>query len=151
MLQDDTTQSVKKGDAMLPDLIIGLILTALAFIGFLFNIYIVLALVLTKQVLDRNSWRTICTLIPSIFLDLEAQQSSHRSPGTVQQCPDTTLSLFVHSNHPHVSARRWLLSLQTPWLHHSHHQPSHCLEHCWNSFGAICRHFTTFEVTNEGC
>ena len=35
---------------MMPDLVMGLILTALALVGFLFNIYIVLALVLTKQV-----------------------------------------------------------------------------------------------------
>ena len=35
---------------MIPDLVIGLVLTSLALVGFLFNIYIVLALVLTKQV-----------------------------------------------------------------------------------------------------
>ena len=35
---------------MIPDLFIGLILTALALVGFLFNVYIVLALILTKQV-----------------------------------------------------------------------------------------------------
>ena len=54
------------------ELLLGLLLTALALLGFLFNLYIVLALVLTKQVGGRSAIKIftsflLCSLL-SVFL-----------------------------------------------------------------------------------
>ena len=80
---------------MLLQVILGLILTLLALIGFLFNFYIVLALVLTKQVQVPN-------LFKSLFAtDLEAKQPPAAAPGSQQQHLDHPLPLHLLALHLH--------------------------------------------------
>ena len=80
---------------MLLQVILGLILTLLALIGFLFNFYIVLALVLTKQVQVPN-------LFKSLFAtDLEAKQPPAAAPRSQQQHLDHPLPLHLLALHLH--------------------------------------------------
>ena len=71
---------------MIPDLVIGLVLTSLALVGFLFNIYIVLALVLTNQV-------------RKLVLEMTCGQISHTPPWseTWDNCQDVLQFLILET------------------------------------------------------